>query len=401
MKGSLRIGTFFGIGVHIHWTFPLLLLFVAWRAWSSGADAAGIGVSVVFVLAIFACVVMHEYGHALTARRYGIATKDITLLPIGGVARLERLPEEPRQELVVAVMGPMVNVVIAALIFGVMLGTGAFPGTEEIDRISRQGVESMGELDARMFFLNLAGVNVFLVLFNMIPAFPMDGGRVLRALLSMAMDPVRATRVAANVGKVLAVGLALLGLWGNPFLIFIGIFVWISAEAEARQREQGSALRGTLVQDAMVRRFVALDERDSLQWAIERLLEGAQTDFPVVKTEMANGERTASGPGGEIVGVLTRHDLLHAIARHVDVHAAGGVGQLTRREVPVVREGARLEPAVRKMQEVGTTVAPVVDESGRLVGLLTMENLAEFVMVRQAMGSGDRVGARGNGGVGR
>ncbi len=393
MKGSLRLGTFFGIGVHVHWTFSLLLGFVAWRAWQAGADAAGIGVSVVFVLAIFACVVMHEYGHALTARRYGIGTKDITLLPIGGVARLERMPEEPRQELVVAVMGPMVNVVIAAVIFGVMLGTGTFPKGSEIQEMGRQGVESMGALDARMFFLNLAGVNVFLVLFNMIPAFPMDGGRVLRALLSMAMDPVRATRAAANVGKVLAVGFALLGLWGNPFLIFIGIFVWISAEAEARQREQGSALRGTLVSDAMVRRFVALDEDDSLQWAIERLLEGAQTDFPVMKTEMVNGERVASGPRGGVVGVLTRHDLLHAIARHVDMHASGGVGTLTRK-VPVVRTGARLEPAVRSMQEAGSTVAPVVDETGRLVGLLTMENLAEFVMVRQTMGPG------GGGGVG-
>jgi Zn-dependent protease len=224
MRSSLKLGTLFGIPVYLHWTFLLLMGFVAFSQSTLSAAFSG----VVFVSAIFACVVLHEFGHALAARRYGIGTRDVTLLPIGGLARLERMPDDPRQELVVALAGPAVNVAIVGLL-GVWLflaGIGPAVG------LSLSG----GSFAARLLSINLA-----LVVFNMLPAFPMDGGRVLRALLAERMSYVRATDLAAAIGRGMAMLFGLVGLLWNPMLILIALFVWTGAGQEAQMVRQRAA----------------------------------------------------------------------------------------------------------------------------------------------------------------
>src|SRR5512147_1158685 len=221
MKWSWKIGTLAGIELRIHVTFLLLLGWVGAAHWMSGKslDAALNGLA--FILALFGCVLLHELGHSLAARKYGIPTRDITLLPIGGVARLERMPEKPAQEFWVALAGPAVNVVIAALLFAWLNITNGWAP------LSRLNVAS------GPFLERLLVANVWLVLFNLIPAFPMDGGRVLRAVLASRMEYVRATQIAAVVGQGLALVFGLIALFGNPMLLFIALFVWIGASQEA------------------------------------------------------------------------------------------------------------------------------------------------------------------------
>jgi len=211
MKWSWKIGEYKGIGVYIHATFLLIIIWVAYLHWDAGQSLAETINGIIFVLAIFACVVLHEFGHALTAQKYNIKTRDITLLPIGGVARLERMPDDPRQELYVALAGPAVNVVIAAAIFIWLMITSA------LEPVTSLTVTSGSFLERLMI------VNIFLVLFNMLPAFPMDGGRVTRALLAMRMDYARATHIAANLGQGMALLFGFLGFFTNPFLIFIAL----------------------------------------------------------------------------------------------------------------------------------------------------------------------------------
>jgi Zn-dependent protease len=225
MFKSWKIGNVAGIGIHLHWTFFLLPVLVAVQVIAGGGGIAPVAYAVVFVLAIFGCIVLHELGHALMARRFGIATHDITLLPIGGVARLERMPKNPWQELAIAVAGPAVNVAIAASLIGGLMLNGLLTQTLANTTV------------AGSWFVNLIWVNIALVAFNLLPAFPMDGGRVLRSLLAMSMSHPRATRIAASIGQVLAVGLAIAGLYFNPMLMFVALFVFLAARGEARMAE--------------------------------------------------------------------------------------------------------------------------------------------------------------------
>ncbi|MBV9105827.1 MAG: site-2 protease family protein [Verrucomicrobia bacterium] len=220
MGSSLKIASFFGIEVRIHVTF---LLFLAWIWFSSyeleGSSGAVKGV--LFILILFACVLLHEFGHAFAARAFGIRTPDITLYAIGGVARLNRIPDKPWQELIVAIAGPLVNVVIAAvLIFGIHVTAGL----QQVEHLESPRIEMLAKV---------ASLNVMLVLFNLIPAFPMDGGRVLRALLAMTMPYARATQIAARIGQGLAIVFAIFGFLGNPILIFIAMFIFVGAQQEA------------------------------------------------------------------------------------------------------------------------------------------------------------------------
>jgi Zn-dependent protease len=228
MRWSLKVASISGIEVRIHLTFLLFLAWI-WVSYYRVAGLAGAVQGVLFVLALFACVLLHEFGHAFAARGFGIATPDITLLPIGGVARLSRIPDEPWQEFVVAIAGPLVNVVIAgALIFVVHRSAEL----QQLEYLENPRVELLSRL---------ASVNVMLVLFNLIPAFPMDGGRILRALLAMTMPYARATQIAAWVGQGLAVVFGVYGLFGNPLLIFIAFFIFAGAQQEARMaRAKGS-----------------------------------------------------------------------------------------------------------------------------------------------------------------
>ncbi|HEY7726939.1 MAG TPA: site-2 protease family protein [Candidatus Eisenbacteria bacterium] len=372
MRWSLLIATVAGIPIRIHATFGLLLLWIFGSYMVQGRGLLLAAEGVALILAVFTCVVLHELGHALTARKYGVRTRDITLWPIGGVARLERIPERPSQEVAVAVAGPAVNVAIAgllALVPGVIAATG--------DLLSRPGA-AQGP-----FLAELLLINVILVVFNMIPAFPMDGGRVLRALLAMRFDYVRATQIAAGVGQGFALLFALAGLWlMHPLLLFIAFFVFIGAGQEAAAAQWRSAFDGTPVSRAMIRDFRALRAGDPLALAVQMLIEGHQQDFPVV----------GDLPGARPIGVLMRADLLTALASgRLDQR----VEEIARRNCGVAHPREMLDTVFRRMQEGGCPAIPVVGEDGAVVGMLTLENVGEYAMVQSALSRGT-VRPRGN-----
>jgi len=356
MKWAWRIGSVAGIAIYVHATFFILIAWVAVAHWTQGRNLLAAVAAVLFILALFACVVLHELGHALTARRYGIRTRDITLLPIGGVARLERMPEEPLQELWVAVAGPAVNVVIAVVLFLWLQIAG---GLAPLSRITM----TQGPFLERLMVLNIT-----LVVFNVLPAFPMDGGRIVRALLATRMEYTRATQIAAALGQGMAFLFGFIGFFTNPFLLFIALFVWIGAAQEASLVQVRAALSGIPVRRAMITDFRTLDPEDSLRHAAEVLLAGTQHDFPVIE-------------GARVVGLLLRSDLLAALAalRH-----DASVIDVMRREFAAVDSHEMLDVAFARLQQGEVRTAPVT-HSGRLVGLVTMENIGEFVAVQAAL----------------
>jgi len=356
MKWSLKLGKLLGIDVYLHFTFLLLLVFLGFYYWRATQNVEAALRGVAFVVALFGCVVLHELGHALMARRYGIQTRDITLLPIGGIARLERMPEKPMQELWVALAGPAVNVVIAAVLLVGLAVTGGFTPVEEISATGGS------------FWQRLIVLNLILVAFNLLPAFPMDGGRVLRALLALRLGRRRATAIAANVGQVMAILFGIFGFFYNPFLIFIGIFVYLGAQAEAGMVEMQSALAGLRVRDAMMTRFRTLAAQDTLAKAVDELLAGSQQDFPVMENEQP-------------VGILRRNDLVKALS---EGRQNAVVTEGMCRDCETVDEAAPLKSAVESMRARQCATMPVV-AGGRMVGLLTLENVSEMIMVNAAM----------------
>jgi len=345
-----------GIDVHLHFTFLLLLGWVAVSLYlqrQSWRDAlAGLG----FIVALFTIVVLHELGHALTARRFGIRTRDITLLPIGGVARLEKLPDTPRQELLVALAGPAVNVVLAALLAGVLIVESQLSTAREFKLLGGD------------FLAKLLWVNVSLAVFNLLPAFPMDGGRVLRALLAMRMDYVRATNIAASIGQGMAWVFGFIGLFTNPFLIFIALFVWMGAAHEAGRAQMKSALAGLPVSRVMMTEFRTLAPEDTLTRAVDHVLSCSQQDFPVVA-------------GGRVVGVLTRAGLLKSLATQGQL---ASVADAMQRSFCTTEAGEMVESVLGRLQEEDCRVVPVLT-GGELTGLLTTENFNEYLMIQRAL----------------
>ncbi|HEY6209301.1 MAG TPA: site-2 protease family protein [Gemmatimonadales bacterium] len=356
MKWSWRIARIAGIDLYVHVTFLILVGWVAISHYLARQSAADAFTGVAFIFSLFGIVVLHELGHALTARRFGIPTRDITLLPIGGVARLDRMPQDPKQELLVALAGPAVNVVLAAILFVVLeLGQGLSPYGDVV-RVGGR------------FLDQLFWVNVSLAAFNLLPAFPMDGGRVLRGLLALRMDYLRATQLAAGIGQAMAVLFGFVGLFTNPFLVFIALFVWLGAAGEASMVQMRSALAGIPVQKAMVTDFRTLAPDDPLGRAVDYVLAGFQQDFPVVEE-------------GRVVGVLTRSDLLNALARRgKEVR----VGDVMQRDIETGGPRDMLEGVLGRLQRRRCHTLPVV-QNGQLVGLLTADNLGELLMIEQAL----------------
>lgn len=353
MTWSFPIGRLFGSELRVHVTFFLLLIWVAWAAWDQGGPEAALA-NLAFVLALFACVVAHEFGHALTARRYGIATPDIALLPIGGLARLERMPEDPREEIVVALAGPAVNVVIFLLI---LLVLGEAPG---IDAFARIDTGALG------FAQQLAVVNLFLVVFNLIPAFPMDGGRVLRAVLSLRMDRVRATRLAATAGQAVAVAFGFAGLsTGNPMLVLIAVFVFVAAGAEAQDVAMRAMARRMMARDAMITDYQTLAPDDGIEAAARALIRTTQAEFPVIR------------PDGGLAGFVTR---VAIFAAHAD-GKAHRVDDLTETDIPQVALTAGLERVLEGLSK-GKPAVAVMARGGAMVGYVTRENIGELMVLK-------------------
>ena len=364
MSWSLNIGRVAGTVVRVHLTF---LLFLAWIFAASYAQSGGRAAldSLVFLLLLFLCVLLHEFGHIFTARAFGVPTPYVTLLPIGGVAQLERIPEEPGQEFLIAIAGPLVNVFITILLVavgGATLQTNAAAG-----------------LDNMQFSLidRLAAVNLFLALFNMIPAFPMDGGRVLRALLASRFGFVRATEIAAAIGQFVAFALGFIGLLYNPILIFIAIFVYLAATSEAHMVALRAASRGVPVSYAMMKQFATLLPQAHLDEAVQALLQTGQGEFPVVDD--------ASKP----VGVLGRDDLVRAIKT---LGPDARVADAMTGELPTISHRRCLDEAFKLLQQKSVPAVGVTDATGKLVGLVTSETIAGMIMLQEVLPKGVQIG---------
>ncbi len=356
MTWSFPIGRLLGSELRIHATFFLLLLWVGASAWAAGGPVSA-AFNVLFIMALFGCVVAHEFGHALMARRFGIKTPDITLLPIGGVARLERMPEDPVQEIWVAVAGPVVNVVIWAILV-VILGAG--PGLAELESLDSAASDFAGQL---------AAVNLMLVLFNLIPAFPMDGGRVLRAVLALFMPRASATAVASKVGQVAALGFAFFGLMsGNIVLLLIAFFVFAAATAENADVQMRETTEHVEARDAMITSFESLLPSDGLSAMTSGLMRTTQHEFPVQDHQ------------GHLVGFVTRD----AIFKAASTQGPHTVESLMVRDIPQIGLRAPLGQALDALNRPDVPAVAVTAPEGGLLGYISRENIGELMVLRQA-----------------
>jgi Zn-dependent protease/CBS domain-containing protein len=356
MRWSLTLGSIGGTAIRIHVTFLLFLIWLGAIYYrQGGAQAAWQGT--IFIVILFLCVLLHELGHVFAARRYGVKTRDVTLWPFGGIANMEEMPEKPAQELVVALAGPAVNVVIAAVL---LLWLGSQLDPENLTKIEDPAVS---------LATKVAGANIILVLFNMIPAFPMDGGRVLRALLSMWMGNTRATELAASIGQGFAVVFGVIGIFYNPMLIIIAAFIFLAASGEAANAQLRAVAQGTLVSDAMITEFQSLGTAATVNDAADALIRTTQTEFPIVDAS------------GRLRGVLTRATMIKALReRGPDTP----VLEVMQADIPTVPARAKLDTALRSLMQKGRPVVGVTDTDGRLIGLLTVENLGEMMLVQSA-----------------
>lgn len=359
MTWSFPIGHLFGSELRVHATFFLLLLWIGISGWLQGGPGAAV-VHILYVLILFACVIAHEFGHALTARRYGIRTPDVTLLPIGGLARLERMPEKPAQEILVALAGPAVNVAI-------FLGLALVLGME------RLAATTMTEITLASLPAQVAILNLVLAAFNMLPAFPMDGGRVLRAVLSLVMDRASATRAAAGAGQALAFAMGLFGLIaGNPILLLIAFFIFMAAGAERADEAMRTLARGLMARDAMITEFEVLRPDDSLDLAATTLIRTTQHEFPVIDPY-----------SGALEGLLTRTALYRALEQRPRTTR---VAEVMERDLPAAPLTEALTETLTRMQS-GAPAVMVLGRDGALMGYITRENVGELMIVANARGA--------------
>lgn len=366
MSWSIKLFSLGGTAVRMHLTFLLLLAWIAAVQWMRGTPQDAV-YGVLFILVLFACVVLHEFGHIFAARRYGIRTPDVTLLPIGGVASMERMPEKPSQEIIVALAGPAVNGVIALVLIGV-LGL-RFDASE----VSVEALQSS-------FWAQVAVANIILLVFNLIPAFPMDGGRVLRAVLAMWLGFAPATVVAARIGQGLAVVFAFLGLMGNPLLILIAAFIFLAASGEMGYVQLRDVTRGRLASDAMITTYEPLGVTATTDDAAALLLRTTQQEFPVLDGS------------ARLRGVVTRKAIIAALGE------GGGTTpalEIMETDVPTVSRTAPLDTVIPLLQSSPAGCVAVVDEAGRFAGYVTTENLSELMMIRASRAHGPAQWQRG------
>jgi Zn-dependent protease/predicted transcriptional regulator len=357
MKRALSFPKIAGINIYIHWTFSILIIWIIYSNLRAGLTAVQVGWSVIFILSLFLCVTLHELGHALAARRYGILTKDITLYPIGGVARLEKMPEKPQQELVVALAGPAVNFLITLLLIPVLLNF-----TWDIDDNAK--VLIIGPTN----FLPMLGIlNVWLALFNLIPAFPMDGGRVLRALLAMRMDRVKATQIAAGIGKLLAFGFVVTGFYLNPFLIFIGLFIILGANAEEQMVKTQALLVDLKAKDALMTNYLALDKLLPISHAVKLLLDGQAKSFLITENNQP-------------YGVISSNDIVRGIKEFGEEDT---LDHITQTNLTYVDTDAPLSDVFSELKKSKSPIV-LVTSNGQLMGIIDAENLAELILVNDA-----------------
>lgn len=361
MSSSLKIGRFAGIQVQIHWTFWLLFLFIGFLVFSRDGTYVDLFWYSLFIIGLFFCVVLHEFGHALTARKFGIPTRSITLLPIGGLASLKKIPENPKEEFLVAIAGPAVNVVIA-LLLALFVSTDTFT---TMDPETLQ--EELSMITSENFFFYLLTANVALVLFNLIPAFPMDGGRIFRAILTMKVGRIKATQIASSVGKFLALLFFLYGLFYGILLAVIAVFIWFGAHSENIMIQQIELMRGYKIRDAMITEYSELNTKDTLKTAVTKILASTEQDFLVMEN-------------GDVVGILYMSDLSTALKENGEDTLIRDVMDTS---VITLDAGNELSSAYQKLNRKNRNFFPVMD-NGKVVGVMDMNNINEFLTFRSA-----------------
>ncbi len=358
MDWSMPIGRVGGTAIRLHFTFFLLLLWLGVALFIEGGAAAAAG-GIAFLILLFLCVILHEFGHILAARHFGIKTPEIVLLPIGGVSRLERIPEKPREELLMALAGPAVTLAIA---ISLILALGGLPDPRTLaERITVRGL-----------FEQLAYANVTLLIFNLLPAFPLDGGRVLRALLAGRLGHLRGTQIAASIGKGAAIVFGLFGLMsGNVLLVLIAVFLFVAAGSEAGLAQLRGITFNIPAGEMMLSSFESLPSGAPVTDAAEALLRTSQQAFPVVDDQ------------GRLIGVLARDGIVKALSGN---GAMTPVDQFMQRDIPTLSQWQRLDDSLGLL-EGGAPAIAVTGAEGRLVGLITWDNLLEALMIARARGT--------------
>lgn len=355
MKNSLQLGTVAGIKISIHWTFMILLIWIVFINWKSGQDAMAILWSLFFILAIFGCVILHELGHALTAKRFHINTRDITLYPIGGIARLDSIPKKPKEELLVALAGPAVNLLIAALLLPF------------IDLALLQNPENLITIGKGNFILMFTTVNVWLALFNLIPAFPMDGGRVFRAILGFRMNRAKATKIAATLGQFFALGFILLGFYINPFLVIIGLFILFGAQAESNFAQTEELIQGQTLLDMTMRENPTLNINATVGEAVDQVLNSQIKNFVI-------------RDNGNVVGILSQSQIIKAVKEHGE---SIWVSKVMDKEILYLPASLSVEESIQKLQRANKSAAVVLHDN-KFIGLIDNDNLLEFISILAA-----------------
>lgn len=354
MRWSIELGSIAGTAIRVHVTFLLFLAFIGILAYrANGPEAAGN--SLAFIILLFICVVAHEFGHILMARHFGAHTRDVTLFPIGGVANMDRIPEKPVHEILVALAGPFVNLVIAIILM-VIVGQS----------LSEQDFAALNNNNEGHLAIRIAAANLALMTFNLLPAFPMDGGRVLRALLALKWGRTRATRLAAGIGQIFDFGFGFMGLFGNPFLLIIAAFIFIAAGAEADAARLHDSARDLSVGDAMITEFSTLHPTDSIGLSIEKLIRSSDDIFLIV-------DETARP-----FGLVTRSAIIETLAENADTTPIAAL--MTKAET-VFSEDDNLDSVLNHFERSDAAAFIVEDKQRRACGLITRTSIAQSILV--------------------
>jgi Zn-dependent protease len=357
MKGALHLGTISGIKIEIHWTFSFLIIWVVFLDIQKGGNINSALLNVLLILILFLCVVLHELGHALTAKRFGIGTRKITLLPIGGVALLDKMPEKPGQELLVALAGPAVNVVIAILL-SLFIPFKSYFG---MDPSRLEGFLNTTGFQSLLLFLFIA--NIMLAVFNMIPAFPMDGGRVFRALLSFKLGRVKATEIASGLGQILAILFFMLGVLFNPFLILIALFIFVGAYGENQMVKQQSILEGHIVKEAMLTKITFLHPSNTMEEVVNTVLASTEKDFVILENN-------------KIAGVLYQKDIIKN-AHNPSIL----IKDVMQTKIRTVDVSLTITTILEYIRNEKNTFFPVTSKN-EVVGAIDMTNISEFIVFK-------------------
>lgn len=355
MKANINLGSVSGIKIKVHWTFIFLILWIILSEIKQGGNTKSILFNISLVLAVFICVILHELGHALTAKHFGISTKKITLLPIGGMATMEKIPESPKQELLVTLAGPLVNVIIALLLYFII------PVKEFMHLNFTETLETLSSFTVQNFLFYLYIVNVALVVFNTIPAFPMDGGRILRAILAIKINRAKATQIASTIGQFIAVIFLLIGLIYNPFLIFIALVIFLGAYGENQMVHHLALLKGHTVKEALITKFTTFHPENTIKDVMDSIISGTENNFVVTENDT-------------VIGLLYYQDIVENVKNENYL-----VRDVMNTSFKTFNSNDNLNKVYQLIHSQKNSFFPVL-ENGKLIGVIDAINLNEFIL---------------------